>query len=66
MQAHFLRPSSINGFPVDYAEADPEIGGIDVYIWKTERREDGIMVHCPNWQAVHKMMRDIQRPEAGQ
>ena len=58
---HVLRPKVLsNGFVVDYLPADPEIGGIDLIIWRSNARDEGFLTHCADWRAVHHFMRGVE------
>jgi len=59
---HFLRPRLLpGGFIIEYTQADPVIGGIDVLIWRDDRRDDGIVVHCADWSAAHRLARSVEQ-----
>lgn len=60
MTVHFLAPRQIGDMPVDFHQAEPEVGGIVVVIWRSEARHDGFMVHCRDWGAVHRLLRTIE------
>jgi len=60
MAIHFLRPQQVAGFPVEYHEATPEIGGIDVIVWRDARRNDGFKIHCRDWGRVHQVLTTIK------
>jgi hypothetical protein len=47
--------------PIEYHKADPEIGGIDVYIFYDESRDDGTMIHCGDWGDVYRLLRKLKR-----
>lgn len=59
MTLHFLRPRQVAGYPITYHEADPELGGIEVIIWRDARRDDGFMIRCTDWGHVHRLLTDI-------
>ncbi len=65
MTLHFLRPQTVAGFPIKYHQADPEIGGIDVFIWRSQARNDGFAVHCKDWAAVHRLVDAIRTSTEG-
>lgn len=59
-QVHSLLPTHLpGGYIVEYYTAAPEIGGIEVIVWRTEQRDDGFVVHCTDWRAVHHTMRGM-------
>ena len=66
MTLHFLRPTKLAGFLIDYRKADPEIGGVDVFIWRDARRDDGFMIHCHDWGHAHRLLTDIKKVMEGQ
>ncbi|MHA7826908.1 MAG: hypothetical protein ACX93P_05025 [Roseovarius sp.] len=65
MTVHFLRPREVGGYPIDYQEAHPEIGGIDVIVWRDEGRHDGFLVNCRDWQRAHELVDVIRRETEG-
>ena len=65
MTLHFLRPQQVAGYPITYHQADPEIGGIEVIIWRDARRHDGFMVHARDWGHVHRLLAKIAAGKAG-
>lgn len=58
---HFLRPQKIAEHPVDYQKAHPEVGGIDVIIWKNDNRDEGFLVNCRDWKMAHELVDVIRR-----
>lgn len=58
---HFLRPNKIGGHPVEYQKANPEIGGVDVIVWRDERRDDGFLINCRDWQHAHELVDTIRK-----
>lgn len=65
MTLHFLRPQQVAGYPITYHQSDPEIGGIDVYVWRTQARDEGLAVHCTDWAAVHRLVDAIRTAQEG-
>lgn len=59
MTIHNLRPRELAGFVIDYHVADPFVGGIDVFIWRNARRDDGFMIRCSDWGHAHRLLTDI-------
>jgi hypothetical protein len=55
----------VAGFPIEYHKADPEIGGIEVIIWRDARRHDGFMFHARDWGHVHRLLAKIAAGKAG-
>lgn len=54
-----LRPRKVAGFLIDYHAADPDVGGVDVVIWRNARRDDGFLVRCSDWGHAHRLLTDI-------
>ncbi|MGR3548257.1 MAG: hypothetical protein ACU0DX_14075 [Roseovarius sp.] len=59
MTIHLLRPRQVACYPITHHQADPEIGGIEVIIWRDARRDDDFMFCARNWQHVHRLLTDI-------
>lgn len=65
MTVHFLRPQKMAGFTVEYHQGPPEVGGIEVIIWRNVRRDDGFMFRCRDWGHVHRTLSNIKAAMAG-
>lgn len=59
MSLYFLRPRAVGGYSIDYHSCPPEVGGIEVIIWRSARRDDGFMIHCRDWGHVYRLLSDI-------
>jgi|GEM_PF-2692414 len=65
MTLHFLRPQQVAGYPITYHQPAPEVGGIEVVIWRDARRDDGFMFHARDWGHVHRLLSDIDAVMGG-
>jgi hypothetical protein len=64
MTLHFLRPQQVAGYQITYHQPAPEVGGIEVIIWRDARRDD-FMIHCTDWGHVHRLLSDIDAAMEG-
>lgn len=60
-----LLPKTVAGLPVDYHRADPEIGGIEVIIWSSAARDDGICFTVATAFEAHRVLRDLEKHVGG-
>lgn len=54
-----ILPPRLNGFAVDYMP-DPDTGEVAVAVWRDDRRDEGILVHCQNWDEVCRLIGHVQ------
>lgn len=56
-----LLPKTVAGLPVDYYRADPEVGGIEIIIWSSAERHDGIRFSVATAFEAHRVLRDLEQ-----